>query len=190
MRANAWCGVLSLAIVVACGGGGGGGGGSSKPALPPPVDLPPPTGVAVVPNDATGPVGVTWRIAFPENVSRAELEAWYARMVALTADLWNVSEGQVYVAHVVIADALKPGYTADDLASGIAPPQSDVLDMLVFTGAGWDVPAGGIRDLRRGDRSRRSHDRAAVRCRRPADRARSVAHALHAVVGAGAVALR
>lgn len=144
--------IFLVAMGVACGGGRGCGQGESSkssgsaaaPPRPPATPGPPPTGAAVVPQDAVLPFGLTWYIGYPDNVSRGELERWYGRMVALSNNLWNVSEGQIYLARVVISDAVAPGTTANGLFQGSGPPAAATLDMLVYPGASWDVQAGGF----------------------------------------------
>jgi hypothetical protein len=71
------------------------------------------------------------------------MQAWYARMMALSETLWNVSEGQVYVGKVVISDGVAPGLTAGDVAYGETHPALASLDMMVFVGATWDEPGAG-----------------------------------------------
>jgi len=143
MKRNGWALIVLFALGVACGGGGGGhggGGGSAPPPRPPAPPLPTPTGEAVIPRTATAPFGLTWHIGINNNVSAAEMQAWYAKMAAMAADLWNVSEGQVYIAKVVIIDAVAPGH----LASDAMPPAAAMLDMVVYVGTTWDVPYGGF----------------------------------------------
>ena len=86
--------------------------------------------------DHVPPVGLTWFIRFNDNVSQSDLEAFYTKVAACSADLWNVTEGQVYIARVIISDNVAPGLLASDL-----PPPTTTLsiDTLVYTDATWDI---------------------------------------------------
>ncbi|MBI2930787.1 MAG: hypothetical protein HYY16_03980 [Planctomycetes bacterium] len=112
-------------------------------------DAPPPLsstlqGKAVVPNGAEPPFGVTWRVGFNQNMPFGELEAWYARLVALSSALWNVTEGQVYITRVVLEDNVGSEIRASALMSTPVPPAVRGFDAIVFGGNTWNVQFGGF----------------------------------------------
>jgi len=106
----------------------------------PPIDPPPPgevSGDAIVPRTAQTPFGLTWTIGFNQNVSMQELQAWYQRMLRMNQELWDISEGQVYVGKVIIKDNVNPSATANNT---LGQPVTGELQMLVFVGSSWDEP--------------------------------------------------
>ncbi|MBI2931023.1 MAG: hypothetical protein HYY16_05180 [Planctomycetes bacterium] len=81
------------------------------------------------------PVGLTWYVRFNENVSSTVMTTWYSQLAGLSADLWNVSEGQVYLTHVVISD----NHAAGARASQAYPASATASDMIVYSDTNWDI---------------------------------------------------
>jgi hypothetical protein len=105
------CVAVLVVVGIACGGGGrgggsssggGGGAGAGAGGGSGPTGV---TGDAIVPNNATPPIGLTWHVGLNQNVPLATLQDWFAKMQQLSADLWSASEGQVWIAHIKIQDA-------------------------------------------------------------------------------------
>lgn len=125
---------------------GGSGGGTPPPGggggTPPP---PPPTGGSgedpfVDPAGAT-PYGVTWYVGFNQNVPMTDMTTYYGGMNTALADLWQVSEGQVYVTKVKLWDNVGPTKKASDIFnfSWLAPG----YDVIVFEDTDWDLSGVG-----------------------------------------------
>ncbi len=93
-------------------------------------------GDSVVPTSALPPFGLTWFIRFNNNVPLATLQGLVPRVNTLNTRLWNVSEGQIYLARVIISDNVAPGTRA----SGGVPALADGIDAVVFVGTTWDLP--------------------------------------------------
>ncbi len=131
---------LGLALVLGLGGCHKKHKKSSSPPPPPPGV----TGDSFVSTTATPPVGLTWLVAINENVDQATMDAWYAKFVTLSTNLWNVSEGQVWIGKVVFTDNVKPGYLASTMIGFNVPAPVDTYDAMIFMGATWDIGAGGF----------------------------------------------
>ena len=107
------------------GGGGSGGGGGNT------------TDDAIIPYSMTPPVGLTWYVAINNNVPLSTMQSWATKLAATSLDLWNVSEGQLYLHKLVFTDNVAPGTMASTYY------QSNTYDMMIFAGSTWDLPWGG-----------------------------------------------
>ncbi|MHC4959428.1 MAG: hypothetical protein ACYTGN_13765 [Planctomycetota bacterium] len=96
-----------------------------------------------VPRTATPPFGVTWQVAVTENLSQARLDAIYASFVAANNSLWNISEGQVRCAKIVITDNVAPGVSAQQFMFGGGAINASLYDIIIWPASTWDVQASG-----------------------------------------------
>jgi hypothetical protein len=141
--------LLLLALLCACTGGKGGdddeepGGGPPNPPAPPSPPSGSVTAQPTAPQGAAPPIGVTWHVGFTENVSRAQMQGFFASLVAANNGIWNVSEGQVRVDRIRFFDAVAPGVRASQFLFGPGGGNTANIDILVWPAAMWDVPAGG-----------------------------------------------
>jgi hypothetical protein len=121
------------------------GGNSSPPTSSPNPGTTPGTtsNDPTVPRNATPPFGVTWQVAVTENVSQQRLDAIYASIVAANNSLWNISEGQVRCAKVVITDNVAPGVSAQQFMFGGGAINTSLYDIIIWPSSMWDVQAGG-----------------------------------------------
>jgi hypothetical protein len=140
--------ILLALLPLACTGGAAGDDFDEEevPAPSPPAPLPSGTVTSQpsVPPGAAPPVAVTWHVGFAENVPRSRMQSTFASFVAANNAIWSVSEGQVRIARLKFYDAVAPGRWASQFFSGGTTADTANIDILVFTGSAWDVPASGF----------------------------------------------
>jgi hypothetical protein len=108
----------------------------SKMAGPPPQTSAEPS----VQSGSSPPVGLIWNVGFTENVTLADMQNQFQKFIQLSQDLWNVTEGQVFLSKVRFFDAAAPGALASKSDSLHVPN----LDVVIYASAKWDIlPVAG-----------------------------------------------
>jgi hypothetical protein len=121
----------AAAILPACGGHGDPQAALTPEAAPPPAVTDAPS----VAGGASPPVGLVWNVGFTENVTLSAMQAQLPIFVQLSQDLWNITEGQVWLSKVRFSDNAAPGAVASSSETLRVPG----LDVLIFPAAKWNV---------------------------------------------------
>jgi hypothetical protein len=130
---------MAVAVLVALVGCDSGHRGSGK--APPQNGV---TSASFVASHAVPPVGLTWHVAFNENVSEGSLDNWYSKFIRVSANLWSVTEGQLYISKVILTDDVKKDYVASRMFSFDVPSPVNQYDVMIFSNGSWDVGAAGF----------------------------------------------
>ena len=122
----------AAAVLPACGSHGA--QHAALPSTTPPASVSA-TDAPSVPSGSTPPVGLVWNVGFTENVTLSEMQAQLPKFIQLSQDLWNVTEGQVFLSRVHFFDNVAPGAEASASESLQLPN----LDVVIFAAAHWNV---------------------------------------------------
>ena len=114
------------------GGAGPTGGGPGGP---------PPPGITVIPNAVIPPgsapaIGVTFEVAFAEDVALVDFALHGSFWQTANGMLWQVTEGQTYIDTVNITDNVNVTSFSNDLMGGYNAPGYDVV---VWTPPRWNT---------------------------------------------------
>jgi len=120
----------AAAALPACGGHGE--KHAALPATSTPVAV---TDAPSVPVGASPPVSLVWNVGFTENVTRSAMEAQLPKFIQLSQDLWNITEGQVWISRVRFFDNLAPGAEASSSETLQVPN----IDVAIYPAAKWNV---------------------------------------------------
>ena len=114
-----------------------GGHHESQSALSPSTSPPPPSvgDAPSVPSGASPPFGLVWNVGFTENVSMSAMEAQLPKFMQMSQDLWNLTEGQVWISRVRFSDNAAPGAEASSSETLRVPG----LDVVIYPAARWNV---------------------------------------------------
>jgi hypothetical protein len=114
-----------------------GGHGEKHPALSPSTSAPPPASgdAPSVPPGSSPPFGLSWNVGFTENVPLSAMQAQLPKFIQLSQDLWNVTEGQVFISRVRFSDNVAPGAEASTSETLRVPG----LDVVIYPAARWNV---------------------------------------------------